>query len=141
MLVQEQLFILITDTPQTLKKYTLGYDDVIQAGVTKNIFFYPFSAVFAGQMWPNIYYTNNKVFNVLQPLDISNIVLGFGDRDGGYFCQEYNLAGFLKPFAFKKNYHFHTKIDFSRSYYRVLNAATLVTPLPILIPLYFELHS
>lgn len=147
MRTQEQLFVVINSAPVSLQRYTLGYDDVVQDGETRNVYFFAVTGFAGSGMYPPIIYTYNKVFNVVRPFDYSNFIFGLGnreegkDKDSGFLMWEYPLMGFIKDFQFKKQWHFHSKIDFSKSYYRVLNAATITTPYPFVIPLYFEMFQ
>ena len=143
MYLSEQVLIVVRNTPTppvNNKKYTLGYDSVVKKHVTRNVNFYPTSPIAFYSMFPSTFYCYNQFYNVLNPLDLRLIEIGLANMDGGFFQYDSPIVDFSKSFDFKKNYHWEQHVNFDECYYKITDVASLLTPFPFVIPLYFQLY-
>ena len=137
---EERHLILIEQQPLMNVKYSLGYNQVVQKSICVDVNYYPhWSPFFAAfNNLPSTFETNNNIYNTVLINDASKILFSLKKRSGSYLFIDYPLLGFIVLNQFNKNMILDLDLDFDGSYYRCVDNA-LVTPFPIVIPLYFKL--
>jgi hypothetical protein len=150
MLPYEQIFVYVPANVVSLRKNTIETDDIIQERTTKNILYFPYAPTLPQyNMWmKSPWYWQNQNIPIMSNFDVSQITFGFAERQApgtgkentSWKGQDIPLVQFSKVQAIHRNYRLYWDIDFSRSYFRVLDVGSLITPLPFIIPLYFEVE-